>query len=331
MIGSNLCALQKHLAKGRDLHLAANKIAVLSESAQNLKTALDQFAEKLEKTRERIEGGARLLHLLTQHQRETSCLEELQRLAAQLNATALLDKHLPAVRRSSTLPAASSTPAQAQGSKRGSYRCSSGNGSSFEGATGGSQCSCWRESRNLEDMDEPEEEPDRECLGDADGEEQQSKIADSGVGVCDNCERNPKLARICSCQSLNEKRWVEATEAGEIKTDAGIPFPSQSRRAARGWVLRSADQALHGHALAHGGECSSAVPCVQPGADHTGRAQLFGTKNTKVSKLLCLHAGAYPNGKVCIRFWGALGIFFGSLWSFLSFYSLSQLESFCSY
>ncbi|XP_032587511.1 triple functional domain protein isoform X3 [Drosophila mojavensis] len=203
---------RKHLAKGRDLHLAANKIAVLSESAQNLKTALDQFAEKLEKTRERIEGGARLLHLLTQHQRETSCLEELQRLAAQLNATALLDKHLPAVRRSSTLPAASSTPAQAQGSKRGSYRCSSGNGSSFEGATGGSQCSCWRESRNLEDMDEPEEEPDRECLGDADGEEQQSKIADSGVGVCDNCERNPKLARICSCQSLNEKSHDELLE-----------------------------------------------------------------------------------------------------------------------
>lgn len=195
------------MAKGRDLHLAANKISVLSESAHNLKTALDQFAEKLEKTRERIEGGARLLHLLTQHQRETSALEELQRLAAELNATALLDKQLLALRRSNTLPAASSTPAQAA-TKRGSYRCSSGNGSSFEGAAGGSQCSCWRESRNLEDMDEPEEEQERECLGlgDADGEEQQSKIADSGVGVCDNCERNPKLARICSCQSLNEKR-----------------------------------------------------------------------------------------------------------------------------
>ena len=189
------------MAKGRDLHLAANKISVLSESARNLKTALDQFAEKLEKTRERIEGGARLLHLLTQHQRETSALEELQRLAAELNATSLLEKHLPALRRSTTLPAASSTPAQAA-TKRGSYRCSSGNGSSFEGAAGGSQCSCWRESRNLEDMDEPEEE----CLGDADGEEQQSKIADSGVGVCDNCERNPKLARFCSCLSLNEKR-----------------------------------------------------------------------------------------------------------------------------
>ncbi|XP_017861974.1 PREDICTED: pleckstrin homology domain-containing family G member 4B isoform X3 [Drosophila arizonae] len=61
-------------------------------------------------------------------------------------------------------------------------------------------------------MDEPEEEPDRECLGDADGEEQQSKIADSGVGVCDNCERNPKLARICSCQSLNEKSHDELLE-----------------------------------------------------------------------------------------------------------------------
>ncbi|XP_064539788.1 rho guanine nucleotide exchange factor 40 isoform X2 [Drosophila montana] len=204
---------RKHLAKGRDLHLAAQKIAVLSESARNLKTALDQFAEKLEKTRERIEGGARLRHLLTQHQRETAALEELQRLAAELGATALIDKHLPAMRRASSQPGASSTPAQAA-TKRGSYRCSSGNGSSFEGATGGSHCSCWRESRNLEDMDEPEEEHDQECDGDADGdgEEQQSKIADSGVGVCDNCERNPKLARICSCQSLNEKSHDELLE-----------------------------------------------------------------------------------------------------------------------
>jgi len=187
--------------------LAANKISVLSESARNLKTALDQFSEKLEKTRERIEGGARLLHLLTQHQRETAALEELQRLADELGATSLIEKHLPAVMRKSSLPAASSTPAQ-MAAKRGSYRCSSGNGSSFDGAPSGSHCSCWRESRNLEDMDEPEEEPDNDndCDADGDGEEQQSKIADSGVGVCDNCERNPKLARICSCQSLNEKR-----------------------------------------------------------------------------------------------------------------------------
>lgn len=194
-------SLQKHLAKGRDLHLAAQKISVLSESAQSLKVALDQFGEKLEKTREHIEAGARLLHLLTQHQRETAALEELQRLADELGATRLIEKHLPTMRKSQSLPAASSTPAQAA-NKRGSYRCSSGNGSSFDGATPDGQCNCWRESHNLEDMDEPEEEHD--C--DADGEEQQSKIADSGVGVCDNCERNPKLARICSCQSLNEKR-----------------------------------------------------------------------------------------------------------------------------
>lgn len=197
------------MAKGRDLHLAAQKIVVLSESAQSLKAALDQFSAKLEKTREHIESGARLLHLLTQHQRETAALEELQRLAEELGATRLIEKHLPTMRKSQSLPAASSTPGQMTSSvaaKRGSYRCSSGNGSSFDGGAAGagsSQCSCWRESRNLEDMDEPEEEQDN--LND-DGEEQQSKIADSGVGVCDNCERNPKLARICSCQSLNEKR-----------------------------------------------------------------------------------------------------------------------------
>ncbi|XP_070140973.1 rho guanine nucleotide exchange factor 40 isoform X2 [Drosophila kikkawai] len=200
----------KHLAKGRDLHAAALKVSVLNESANNLKTALDQFAQKLELAHERYEAAARLLHLLTQHQREAAAREELQRLADQLGASALLEKHWPAMRKSHSLPAASSTPAPAAG-KRVSYRCSSASGSSFEGGPSSSSCSCWRESRNLDDMDqmEEEEELDRSC---GEGEEQQSKIADSGVGVCDNCERNPKLARICSCQSLNEKSHDELME-----------------------------------------------------------------------------------------------------------------------
>ncbi|KAH8293553.1 hypothetical protein KR054_001484 [Drosophila jambulina] len=202
----------KHLAKGRDLHAAALKVSVLNESANNLKTALDQFAQKLELAHERYEAAARLLHLLTQHQRETAAREELQRLADQLGASALLEKHWPAMRKSHSLPAASSTPAPAA-SKRVSYRCSSASGSSFEGGPSSSSCSCWRESRNLDDMDqmEEEEELDRGCDG-GEGEEHQSKIADSGVGVCDNCERNPKLARICSCQSLNEKSHDELME-----------------------------------------------------------------------------------------------------------------------
>ncbi|XP_017121767.2 uncharacterized protein LOC108142421 isoform X3 [Drosophila elegans] len=200
----------KHLAKGRDLHAAALKVSVLSESANNLKSALDQFAQKLELAHERFEAAARLLHLLTQHQRETAARDELQRLAEQLGATSLLEKHWPAARKSHSLPVASSTPAPAAG-KRVSYRCSSASGSSFEGGPSSSSCSCWRESRNLEDMDQMEEMEEGEEQ-DNDGEEQQSKIADSGVGVCDNCERNPKLARICSCQSLNEKSHDELLE-----------------------------------------------------------------------------------------------------------------------
>ncbi|XP_037718416.1 guanine nucleotide exchange factor DBS isoform X6 [Drosophila subpulchrella] len=203
----------KHLAKGRDLHAAALKVSVLSESANNLKSALDQFGQKLEVAHERFEAAGRLLHLLTQHQRESAAREELQRLAEQLGATSLLEKHgWPAMRKSHSLPVASSTPAPTAG-KRVSYRCSSASGSSFEGGPSSSSCSCWRESRNLEDMDqmEEEEEQDHDCDG-GDGEEQQSKIADSGVGVCDNCERNPKLARICSCQSLNEKSHDELLE-----------------------------------------------------------------------------------------------------------------------
>ncbi|XP_070135632.1 uncharacterized protein Pura isoform X3 [Drosophila bipectinata] len=201
----------KHLAKGRDLHAAALKLPVPSEKANNLKAALDKFSHNLELAHERFESAGHLLHLLSQQQRDGAGREELQRLAEQLGATALLEKHWPAMRKSHTLPAANSTPATSSG-KRVSYRCSSGSSVSFEGGPSGGSCSCWRESRNLEDMDEPEEEEEEQDCDGGDGEEQQSKIADSGVGVCDNCERNPKLARICSCQSLNEKNHDELME-----------------------------------------------------------------------------------------------------------------------
>lgn len=72
-----------------------------------------------------------------------------------------------------------------------SHRSSYGTGS-FESPT----CQCWRDSRNLDEMDE---------MLDNDDEEGRSKIADSGVGECQRCEGNPKFTRVCSCQSLNEE------------------------------------------------------------------------------------------------------------------------------
>ncbi|XP_054735640.1 uncharacterized protein LOC129242809 isoform X1 [Anastrepha obliqua] len=255
----------KHLAKGRDLHDAAVNIEALHESAINLKSALDCFAEKLELARERIEAASRLQHLLVAQNLEEHMQQEIQRLAEVAGATVLLEKyrqkqqHLrqenntkelktpeqlettettfqtrsqvacsdpPANTKPNSLNLSScrnstinhigisltkqqqlqqqlqhvavitSTPVPRM--NRLSHRSSSGIGS-FDGQT----CHCWRESRNMEDMDELID-VDGEQLELEDGEEEQSKIADSGVGGCERCEGNPKLTRVCSCQSLNE-------------------------------------------------------------------------------------------------------------------------------
>ncbi|XP_017488800.1 PREDICTED: uncharacterized protein LOC108377030 isoform X3 [Rhagoletis zephyria] len=246
----------KHLAKGRDLYDAAINVEALHDSAVNLKSALDCFAEKLESARERIEAASRLQHLLTVHNLEPHVQQEMQRLAEVTGATLLLEKYrqqqqqqlgqeensnieqsttettenvsrqvvcsdaptnnnkpnslnLSNSRHSSNLSKQQQLPQQLQHvavitstpvprMNRLSHRSSSGIGS-FDGQT----CQCWRESRNMEDMDEMLD-VDGEELELEDGEEEQSKIADSGVGGCERCEGNPKLTRVCSCQSLNE-------------------------------------------------------------------------------------------------------------------------------
>ncbi|XP_050334739.1 uncharacterized protein LOC126762212 isoform X2 [Bactrocera neohumeralis] len=238
----------KHLAKGRDLHDAAVNIEPLRESAVNLKSALDCFAEKLELARERIEAATRLYQLLLTHQLEAHLLQEAQRLAEISGATQLLKKFRQEQRENSNnepttdqtelaettnnnknnkpnslnltlnyrsnsvtssltkqqqlqqqlqhVAVITSTPLPRM--NRLSHRSSSGIGS-FDGQT----CQCWRESRNMEDMDEMLD-ADGEELEMEDGEEEQSKVADSGVGGCERCEGNLKLTRVCSCQSLNE-------------------------------------------------------------------------------------------------------------------------------
>lgn len=204
--------LQKHLAKGRDLHLAAASMDSLKESSINLKQALDGFAEKLENAREHIEGATRLYHLLNLHMLDENMQHEMERLAALYGAKGLLDKYrekenerfkpkpnslnlsfnhnLITNKSTNKSQMITSTP-ETHKLHVTSHRSSYGTGS-YESPT----CHCWRDSRNLDDMDE---------MLDNDDEEKQSKVADSGVGECQRCEGNPKFTRVCSCQSLNEE------------------------------------------------------------------------------------------------------------------------------
>ena len=200
------------MAKGRDLHLAAASMDSLKESSVNLKIALDNFAEQLEIARERIESATRLYHLIHLHMLDDNMQHEMERLANQYGIKGLLEKYLEKESerlkpkpdslslhinhnnlQKSITQMITSTP-HTQKMRSASHRSSSYGTGSFESP---STCQCWRDSRNLEDMDA--------MLENDDGEEGRSKIADSGVGDCQSCEGNPKLIRVCSCQSLNEE------------------------------------------------------------------------------------------------------------------------------
>lgn len=209
------------MAKGRDLHVAAANMETLQESAIHLRQALDCFAEKLETARERIEATTRLHHLLNLSGRDESAQQEMERLAEKYGVKGLLEKYRDKEngnvtveggfkRKPETLNLSynqnnvqkitnmtsqiiSSTP---DGQKMRSlcHRSSSYGTGSYESPNA---CQCWRDSRNLDYMEDE--------MMDNDEEEGRSKIADSGVGECQRCEGNPKLTRICSCQSLNEE------------------------------------------------------------------------------------------------------------------------------
>lgn len=205
------------MAKGRDLHVAASNMDSLKESAIHLKDALDCFAEKLETARERIEGATRLHHLLHTNARDEGVQQEMERLVEYCGVKGLLEKIQDKdmltgdghKRKPETLnlnynnnnnvqkltnvssQMVTSTPDTQKIRSMACHRSSSYGTGSYESPTTG--CHCWRDSRNLDDDIEDDEE------------EGQSKIADSGVGECQHCEGNPKLTRMCSCQSLNEE------------------------------------------------------------------------------------------------------------------------------
>ncbi|XP_073840526.1 puratrophin-1-like isoform X2 [Musca autumnalis] len=202
----------KNLAKGRDLHVAAANMDPLQESALHLRQALDCFAEKLETARERIEGFTRLHQLLNQTTQDENTEHEIERLVDKYGIKGLLEKYRDKGKRkpdtlnlshnnnhhnpdkitniitSQMMISSSSTP-DPNKSRLLCHRSSSYGTGSYESPNA---CQCWRDSRNLDYMED-------------DDEEGRSKIADSGVGECQRCEGNPKLTRICSCQSLNEE------------------------------------------------------------------------------------------------------------------------------
>lgn len=180
------------MAKGRDLEDAALDVDLLAESRRTLKETLQAYTDRLETIRERIEGAARLHHLLALDLKEKDVQLEMQRLAEKIGDAGLIERCRESSQKHGNQLPVTSTPSKGQDA-----------------------CACWRETqdndngkvetvilrnRRIRSMQLEQKVVDNG----QDDDEDQSKMADSGLGGCDRCEGSEKLARTCSCQSLDE-------------------------------------------------------------------------------------------------------------------------------
>lgn len=180
---------QKQLAKGRDLLDAAMDANALQDSSKSLSDNLSTFSERLENTRERIEGATRLHHLLNLHLKEDDVQNEMQRLAEKIGVAGLVERCKENKNLKTSTPNRQKRP---NASDENYCRCWSNDESSGRDAVPLSQA-----------MDDVQLKL-RSTLQD-DDEEDHSKMADSGLGVCDRCEENEQLVRTCSCQSFEDQ------------------------------------------------------------------------------------------------------------------------------
>lgn len=144
----------------------------------------------METTRERIEGAARLHHLLSLHLKEDDVQNEMQRLAEKIGVAGLVER----CKENKNLK--TSTPHRQK-----------------HAAADEAFCRCWpNEERSNRDpvvlaqtMDDVHLDRNLRTTLQDDDEEDHSKMADSGLGGCDRCEENDQLVRSCSCQSFEDQ------------------------------------------------------------------------------------------------------------------------------
>jgi pleckstrin homology domain-containing family G member 4 len=81
---------QKHIAKGKDLTEAATELDSLKHAGENLNSLLKSYSIRLESLREKIEGAARLHHLLALKLDEEDIQKEMQKLAEKIGLSSLM-------------------------------------------------------------------------------------------------------------------------------------------------------------------------------------------------------------------------------------------------
>uniref|UniRef100_A0A182MFF3 DH domain-containing protein n=1 Tax=Anopheles culicifacies TaxID=139723 RepID=A0A182MFF3_9DIPT len=180
---------RKHVSKGRDLCDASGELEIMRDNLKLLKDCVDEFQERLERVRERIEGAARLHTLLGMQQLklDDDIRTEMLKLAEKIEAPVRLIERCRRL-----VPTSLPTLAEQTADPHHDHSQDS------QGTTMRHHRNHHHHNHHHHHHHHRHEEEDEEL----------SKMADSGLGGCDRCEGNSKLERTCSCQSFDDPKNV---------------------------------------------------------------------------------------------------------------------------
>lgn len=219
------------MAKGKDLIGASGDVEMLKQASNGLSDLLATFSIRLENARDRIEGAARLHQLLSMNLKAGDDVQqEMQKLAEKINDPGLVEKCRENAKKNIPLktPSATSTPKPAEDQQHNHHHHLVDRRdiiSDIDSKHHQNHCECWRkvadapmtkpnkivrsltEELAVADMKAKQFRHKMRVTSDEendDDEEDHSKLADSGLGYCEQCEGNEKMIRSCSCQSFDE-------------------------------------------------------------------------------------------------------------------------------
>lgn len=206
-------------------------------NAKAMNADLKSYNDRLETLRERIEGAARLHHLLSLKLKEDDVQNEMMKLAEKIGLPNLIQNYknnLSNEEKSKVthnidmnLKSASKTKTTIT-----TTLISTSTPNKYNECEKKDSCHCWKApqvslSSVEEDVlsDKPHEIVEKPPLPTIDNEDDNSKLSDSGVGACERCSETDGtdvsqiLRRTCSCQSFEDTATNACDETSHISDE----------------------------------------------------------------------------------------------------------------
>lgn len=185
-------------------------------NAKEMDSKLKTYIVRLESLRERIEGAARLHHVLTLQIKEDDVQNEMKKLADKIGLPNLIQNR----KNSLSIESKANVDLKSASTKTAIAT------SMISTSTPNKYKECERkDSCHYVFLTKTEETVEKPPLPSNDNEDDNSKLSDSGVGACERCsetdgtDNSQNLRRTCSCQSFEDTATNACDETSHISDE----------------------------------------------------------------------------------------------------------------